>query len=240
MADVIVIDEGHHFRNPGVKGKTRYWQLSDICKGKIVISLTATPINNSLRDLQHMIELFSQRQTDYFKGAPLGIHSLGGHFRRLENDLEEITKEKQIERDDILTQTDQVEAQQVLFNDSLFRALVVQRSRAYVRKSQEQYGGKKVPFPTREPPRVADYSLKKVYGNLLAMVEAAFAKEKPLFSLAMYYPLAYPKKPLDSSKEDIAFRINRQRQLVRLIRILFLKRFESSTCAFEISCQDLF
>jgi superfamily II DNA or RNA helicase len=239
MADVIVIDEGHHFRNPGVKGKTRYWQLSDICKGKIVISLTATPINNSLRDLQHMIELFSQRQTDYFKGAPLGIHSLAGHFRRLENDLEEITKEKQIERDDNLTETDQVEAQQVLFNDSLFRALVVQRSRAYVRKSQEQYGGKKVPFPTREPPRVADYSLKKVYGNLLAMVEAAFAKEKPLFSLAMYYPLAYPKKPLDSSKEEVAFRINRQKQLVRLIRILFLKRFESSTCAFEISCQDL-
>jgi len=239
MADVIVIDEGHHFRNPGVKGKTRYWQLSDICKGKMVISLTATPINNSLRDLQHMIELFSQRQTDYFKGAPLGIHSLAGHFRRLENDLEEITKEKHIERDDTLTETDQVEAQQVLFNDSLFRALVVQRSRAYVRKSQEQYGGKKVPFPTREPPRVADYSLKKVYGNLLAMVEAAFAKEKPLFSLAMYYPLAYPKKPLDSSKEEVAFRINRQKQLVRLIRILFLKRFESSTCAFEISCQDL-
>jgi len=239
MADVIVIDEGHHFRTPGVKGKTRYWQLSDICKGKMVISLTATPINNSLRDLQHMIELFSQRQTDYFKGAPLGIHSLAGHFRRLENDLEEITKEKQIGRDDTLTETDQVEAQQVLFNDSLFRALVVQRSRTYVRKSQEQYGGKKVPFPTREPPRVADYSLKKVYGNLLAMVEAAFAKEKPLFSLAMYYPLAYPRKPLDSSKEEVAFRINRQKQLVRLIRILFLKRFESSTCAFEISCQDL-
>jgi superfamily II DNA or RNA helicase len=239
MADVIVIDEGHHFRNPGVKGKTRYWQISDICKGKMVISLTATPINNSLRDLQHMIELFSQRQTDYFKGAPLGIHSLAGHFRKLENDLEEITKEKQIEREGNLTETDQVEAQQVLFNDSLFRALVVQRSRAYVRKSQEQYGGKEVPFPTREPPRVADYSLKKVYGNLLAMVEAAFAKEKPLFSLAMYYPLAYPKKPLDSSKEEIAFRINRQKQLVRLIRILFLKRFESSTCAFEISCQDL-
>jgi superfamily II DNA or RNA helicase len=239
MADVIVIDEGHHFRTPGVKGKTRYWQLSDICKGKMVISLTATPINNSLRDLQHMIELFSQRQTDYFKGAPLGIHSLAGHFRRLENDLEEITREKQIERDDTITETDQVEAQQVLFNDSLFRALVVQRSRMYVRKSQEQYGGKKIPFPTREPPRVADYSLKKVYGNLLALVEAAFAKEKPLFSLAMYYPLAYPKKPLDSSKEEVAFRINRQKQLVRLIRILFLKRFESSTCAFEISCQDL-
>jgi SNF2 family DNA or RNA helicase len=239
MADVIVIDEGHHFRNPGVKEKTHYWKLFDICKDKKVIFLTATPINNSLRDLQHMIEIFSQRQSDYFKSAPLGIHSLAGHFKKLENDLEKIVEEKQIEKDSNLTDTDQVEAQQVLLNDNLFRALVVQRSRAYVRKSQEQYGGRKVLFPTREPPKVADYNLKKVYGNLLSMVESAFAREKPLFSLAMYYPLAYPKKPLDSGKEEVAFRVNRQKQLVRLIRILFLKRFESSACAFEISCQDL-
>lgn len=239
MADVIVIDEGHHFRNPGVWGKTHYWKLYNMCKGKKVIFLTATPINNSLRDLQHMIELFSQRQANYFGAAPLGIHSLTGHFRRLENDLEKLVEGKQAEKNGDGTDTDQVEAQRVLFNDSLFRALVVQRSRAYVKKSQEQYGGSKVLFPAREPPRVVEYNLKKVYGNLLSMVEAAFAKEKPLFSLAMYYPLAYSKKPLDSSIEAVAFRINRQKQLVRLIRILFLKRFESSAWAFELSSQDL-
>lgn len=239
MADVIVIDEGHHFRNPGVKDKTHYWKFFNICKGKQVVFLTATPINNSLRDLQHMIELFSQRQTDYFKSAPLGIHSLTGHFKKLENDLDGIIKAKQTAEDNNLSVTDQVEAQQVLLNDSLFRALVVQRSRAYVRKSQEQYGGKKVLFPAREKPRVAEYNLKKVYGSLLSMVETAFAREKPLFSLAMYYPLAYPKKPLDTGIEEVAFRVNRQKQLVRLIRILFLKRFESSAHAFEISCQDL-
>lgn len=238
MTDVIIIDEGHHFRNPGVTGKTRYWKLMDICKGKKVIFLTATPINNSLRDLQHMIELFTQRQSDYFKAAPLGIHSLPGHFQKLENDLDKIIANK-LEKDDGLTDTDQVEAQQVLLNDNLFRALVVQRSRAYVRKSQEQHGGKEVIFPTREAPRVAKYSIKKTYGRLLEMVEAAFDKKKPLFSLAMYYPLAYSKIPIDSSDKDIAFDENRQKQLVRLIRILFLKRFESSAFAFEMSCQDL-
>ena len=239
MADVIVIDEGHHFRNPGVEGKTHYWKLFDICKGKKVISLTATPINNSLRDLQHMIELFSQRHRDYFKNAPLGIHSLPGHFKKLEKDLEKIMAEKRTVKDGELTDTDQSEAQRVLLNDNLFRALVVQRSRAYVKKSQEQYGGRKVLFPAREPPKLAEYNLRKVYGNLLNMVEKAFAKDKPLFSLAMYYPLAYPVKPLDSGKEEVAFNINRQKQLVRLIRILFLKRFESSACAFEMSCQEL-
>lgn len=238
LADVIVIDEGHHFRNPGMKDKTHYWKLYDICKGKQVIFLTATPINNSLRDLQHMIELFSQRETDYFKSAPLGIYSLAGHFRKLEKDLEEIMTEKPAE-DDGAVDTDQVEAQQVLLNDSLFQALVVQRSRAYVKQSQEQYGGNKVIFPTREQPQIAKYSLKVVYGRLLEMVEKAFSKDKPLFSLAMYYPLAYLKKPLEGTKEEVAFTINRQKQLVRLIRILFLKRFESSAFAFEMSCQEL-
>ena len=32
MTDVIIIDEGHHFRNPGVQGETHYWKLADICQ----------------------------------------------------------------------------------------------------------------------------------------------------------------------------------------------------------------
>ena len=42
-------------------------------------------------------------------------------------------------------------------------------------------------------PQVAAYSVKKTYGRLLDMVEKAFHKEKPLFTLAIYYPLAYYK-----------------------------------------------
>jgi superfamily II DNA or RNA helicase len=238
LADVIVIDEAHHFRNPGIREDTRYWKLYDICKGKVVFFLTATPVNNSLRDLQHMIEIVSQRQPDYFKAAPLGIHSLPGHFRKLEKDLEKILLKKS-GVEDVMPEVNQVEAERVLFNDSLFRALVVQRSRAYVKRSQEQHGASKAIFPKREPPQVVKYNLRKTYGRLLDMVEKAFAREKPLFSLAMYYPLFYSKTPVDTTKMEIAFRVNRQEQLVRLIRILFLKRFESSAQAFEMSCLDL-
>lgn len=84
MADAIVIDEAHHFRNPGLKEKSRYRRLFDIAEGKELYLLTATPINNRLIDLQHMIELFSRREASYFKDAPLGIHSLPGHFRKME------------------------------------------------------------------------------------------------------------------------------------------------------------
>ncbi len=236
MADMIIIDEGHHFRNPDVRGKSRYWQLFDICEGKTVFSLTATPVNNSLRDLQHMIDLFSQRQSSCFQTARLGIHSLPGYFNRLEKELDNIIAGESNSGTAPVPETNQVEAGNMLSNDLLFRALMVQRSRAYVKKSQEQQDSTKAIFPVREDPKVAKYSIKQTYGNLLTIVETAFAKDKPLFSLAMYYPLAYYKGP----NADIEpFVENRQKQVVGLIRILFLKRFESSTRAFEMSCQAL-
>src|SRR5205814_10478954 len=52
----------------------------------------------------------------------------------------------------------------------------------------------------------------------------------------MYYPLHWYR----GSNEDIdAFEENRQRQVVGLIRTNFLKRFESSVAAFELSCDRL-
>ena len=229
QADAIVIDEAHHFRNPSTKKDTsRYWQMQALAKDKQVFMLTATPINNRLIDLQHLIEHFTQREAGHFKDT-LGIHSLPGHFRKLEKELSmrmgsELLQEELagLETEDILSQ------------DSLFRELVVQRSRAYVRQSQITAGAQAALFPKREAPKVADYSVKKTYGKLLTMVEKAFNKRQPLFTLPMYYPLAYSKVPVADGFED-----NRQKQVVGLIRILFLKRFESSASAFESSCQQL-
>lgn len=248
MADAVVIDEAHHFRNPGTRGEgggikseggrpSRYWHLYDLIESsrgiKQLFLLTATPINNRLIDFQHMVELFSRRQADYFKNS-LGVHSLAGHFRKIEKDLEKATAERGTGSAQV--ETNLAEAEQVLAADILFKTLVVQRSRAYVRQSQIQQGGSPALFPTREDPKVAEYSVKKTYGRLLKMVEDAFAKEKPLFSLAMYYPLAYYHGP-DATIDP--FVENRQRQVVALIRTQFLKRFESSAYAFECSCNGL-
>ncbi len=238
QADVVIMDEAHHFRNPGIKGQgerrpSRYRKMFELCEGKQVYMLTATPINNKLIDLQHMIELFSRQKTDYFKDAPLGIHSLRGHFRKMENALE---KAVDIDPEGVASmETNQVEAEKILKDDSLFRALVVQRSREYVRKSQEQHGESAAMFPLRESPRVVDYSIKKTYGRLLDMVEAAFLGKTLLFTLGNYYPLNYYKGP-EGDEKELKFEQNRQKQVVSLIRTQFLKRFESSVKAFEISC----
>lgn len=235
-ADVIIIDEAHHFRNTGVKGKdeeerkSHYWRMFDLTEGKKVFMLTATPINNRITDLQHMIELFTHRKADYFKDTVLGIHSIPGHFRKVEKDLE-----KQLQGSSQVVETNLFEAEKVLSNDTLFQELVQQHSRAYVKKSLAQSGDGKVIFPEPREPKVQPYSVKQTYGKVLGLIEEAFNKDKPLFNLGIYYPSFYAGAKIDIDP----FEENRQKQVVGLIRTSFLKRFESSVEAFKTSCWNL-
>ena len=242
-ADIVIIDEAHHFRNTGTRGETeeerksRYWELFDLIGDKKqVFMLTATPVNNRLVDLQHMIELFSRQQPNYFRR--IGIHSLSGHFRLLEKQIEKTLYQKDsLEVPLDFEETNSLEASDVLGHSDLFRELVVQRSRSYVRRSVEQEDGSAIMFPKPKVPQVCPYSVKQTYGKLLDMVEAAFSKEKPLFALAIYYPLAYY---IGSDEAKIAaFDKGRQESVVRLIRTGFLKRFESSAESFRMSCWRL-
>jgi superfamily II DNA or RNA helicase len=239
LADAIVIDEAHHFRNPGRLGEdggppSRYRRLLDLVDGprgaKEVYLLTATPINNSLHDFRNMAQLFTGQVDSYFANS-LGIHSLRRHFVDMERELLKTAPGAASP-----SETNLAEAERVLAADRVFRELVVQRSRAYVRKSQEQQGASVAVFPTREPPVVAEYSVKRTYGRLLDIVDTAFRKEKPLFTLGIYYPLAYYQGP--DGKVD-PFVENRQKQVCGLIRTQFLKRFESSAYSFEQSCNRL-
>ena len=238
QADCFVIDEGHHFRNRGLANtdageiRSRYWKLYDLAQNKTIFLLTATPVNNNLTDLQHLIELFSRVDNPAAFANSLGIHTLPAYFQRLEKQLLQVVSGRAFGE---LFEQSPVDAEKLLLDDKLFRELVVQRSRAYVRASQIQHGSTEVIFPQKEPPKVVEYSVKKTYGHLLGKLEKAFAKEKPLFALALYYPLAY----WEGETKPELWDENRQKQVVLLIRILFLKRFESSIVAFESSCQTL-
>ena len=239
MADAVIIDEAHHFRNPGRVGtdevlESRYRRLVRVIdserRPKSVFLLTATPINNRLTDFKHLIELFSHGDNAYFSRT-LGISNLAAHFGNLEKQLR-----KEFSGEAISDVAIVPEAQELLNASPAFKQLVVQRSRAYAKESQIRETGSSAAFPERKPPQVAEYSIKATYGKLLDDVEKAFSRSTPLFSLAMYYPLAYYKGPDDSIDP---LENNRQFQVVGLIRTNFLKRFESSVWAFERSCDRL-
>jgi superfamily II DNA or RNA helicase len=243
LADVVIVDEAHHFRNPGragtIEGKepSRYHQLFSLLDAEVrpksLYMLTATPINNSLSDFRHMVELFSRRDETYF-ARTLGVNSLRSHFTKMEKSLY-----KKVGGDDVSDVAVVGEAQEILASDSLFQHLVVQRSRAYAKESQLRETGKAAVFPDRKPPQVAEYSIHKTYGRLLTAFEKAFQKTEPLFTLPMYYPLAWARNAGEPLDADDARERNRQKQVVGLIRTTFLKRFESSVAAFESSCTRL-
>lgn len=242
-ADAVIIDEAHHFRNPGIKGEglkapSRYRILQEALhsgtKPKQLFNLTATPINNSLHDLRHMIELFTNADDKYF-AEQLGVHSLRRHFIDLEK---KILGRSAADTADLEYGPEILEAEKELRGDLLFHELVVQRSRSYVKRSQEQQGKGQTLFPERSAPQVVPYNLKSAYGRLLESVEKAFSKDTPLFVLSIYYPLELWKGDKDSPDYK-KWDENRQKQVVSLIRTLFLKRFESSAKAFEGSCWRL-
>lgn len=234
QAEIVVIDEAHHFRN---RSSNRYRKLFDMMAHgpqKQMFMLTATPINNSFLDLQHLIELFTHEQDDYFAPAPLGIHSLKGHFKKMEADLK-----KQTDAD----VTDAIDLSDDIFRaDKLVNELVVQRSRAYVKRSLSNAEGTKVLFSNRMPPTVANYSLRLSYGKLIDdFVNSFYRKDKqtgrslPILALAVYSPYENEYFIGDRSKVDEMV-TGRQQQIVNLIRQLLLKRFESSIAAFEETC----
>ena len=182
--------------------------------------------------MQHLIELFTNRKETYFEGAPLGIHSLTGHFRKMEAELEQKTEE---EEDYTYT------SEHILKSDSLVNALVVQRSRAYVKKSLLTGEGDRVIFPERQSPIVADYSLRASYGRLIDDFIKSFYRQdengqmRAILALAGYF--RYDDKYYIGDRSKIDDMVSgRQRQVVTLIRQLLLKRFESSVAAFEETC----
>lgn len=240
QADVIIIDEAHHFRNTGIRGedgagkRSRYWKMYDIADRKQLYLLTATPINNSLLDFQHMIELFSRHKTDHFADAPLGIHSLAGHIRQLERAVERQVGNHSGEE---VSEINIADMSDLFATDSLFDALVVQRSRSYVKASMAREGDQGVMFPEPRRPQVVGYSVKQTYGKLLDMVADAFHKRVPLFTLGIYNPYAYYVG--DDPEVIPALEKGRRKQVVALIRTNFLKRFESSAEAFRLSCWRL-
>jgi SNF2 family DNA or RNA helicase len=213
--NVILVDEAHHFRTPSANRSQALRALCDGGAGKCLYFLTATPINNSLRDLYHLINYIARDRQNYF--AALGIQHLSRHFSEADSSVDVVSA---------------VQEADLLRTDQLLKALVIQRSRAYV-KETEQSNSKDPVFPKREKPQVIPYSLKRVYAGLYDELRAAFDRDDPLLTLAIYNPERFRKGEPDEKL------LNRDRQVIGLIRTLLLKRLESSYKAFEASLEDL-
>jgi superfamily II DNA or RNA helicase len=236
-ADVIVVDEAHHFRTPNAQRSEKLYELMDHGGNKKQIyMLTATPLNNSLFDILHLIEYFSGKDRKYFQR--IGINDTRTYFVKMERAVEEkmgIKRDKEYE-EHLFQDYDATEAEKFLKQDVLFKELVIQRSRDYAKKYFAQVSKDSMYFPERDTPAVAEYKLASIYGDLFKKIKSSFSRDNPFLELKLYNPENYRK---DETKKD-PWISGREAQVISLIRATFLKRMESSYKAFESSCEDLF
>ncbi len=75
---LVVIDEAHNLRNTATQRAEAVKELLGGEFAKKVVLLTATPVNNSLFDLQSLLSYFVRNDAQF---APLGIPSIAGYLK---------------------------------------------------------------------------------------------------------------------------------------------------------------
>lgn len=238
---VILIDESHNFRND----QTNRWEnIFEIIRRnadeKKVILLTATPVNNSVFDLYNQLRLITKGDNGFLVG--IGIEDLERYFKEAERNKD------------------------VLYE--ILEALVVRRSRHFIKKNYQEaeIDGVKVKFPERVL-KTLNYSLIEVYGEDLYK-EVTDLVENLHFSpyLVEIYrkdvqsilkklnveinqvPERFSdffgeiKRSLHLTPEEykkITLELGRQHGLTSIMRVLYLKRLESSIYAFKQSLENM-
>ena len=248
---LVVVDEAHYLRNPSTRRAEVFHKLLDCYPRKKLVLLTATPINNSLDDLQNLLGYFLRYDTDL---ADAGVRSLKEKF-----------KEAQSRSPEELTPKD-------LFD--VIDAVAVRRMRQFIKKHYPDSkipgdsGGQIVRFPeTRveavpyelddvlpsgffeefknalSPDGLASDSLSSdghspdaLSPDALSPDGEASDADPKVLTLARYTPSVYLKAGSPAWEESVELYENR---LAGLMRSLLLKRFESSPHAFANSCQQM-
>lgn len=226
--DLIVVDESHNFRN----SQTNCWKnlVSTIIQGKPkkIVLITATPVNNNVFDLYNQLRLITKDSDDFFKSA--GIISLWGYFLKADRDKDALY--------------------------DLLEEIAVRRSRPFIRKyyPYAKIDGETIRFPGRKL-NIIRYNLDDTYQGIYE--ECSHAIENLI--LASYNIESYRKETkglqldlFDAFKEtllskgwkekevnDYLMKLGRNESVIGILKVLLLKRLESSIEAFKISLKRL-
>ncbi|MBA3879058.1 MAG: ATP-dependent helicase [Sphingobium sp.] len=232
--DLVVIDESHNFRsasrNKSAGGqRSRYERLmDDVIKAGLktkVLLLSATPVNNDLSDLKAQLDLISADESDGF--ADLGVPSLGALIGSARRRFSDWAKTGSRDADLLLDKLPPA-----LFG--LLDGVTIARSRKHVQRhyasSMEAIGG----FPRRAVP-------ESIFSNIdseggfppFEVVDTTIGKLK----LALYGPLTFVRPEFSGlyDKGGNFDQANREKYLISMMKIGFLKRLESSVNSFRIT-----
>ncbi|MBX3419380.1 MAG: DEAD/DEAH box helicase family protein [Pirellulaceae bacterium] len=251
--DLVVIDESHNFRNnklatqrPGEPEKrSRYQRLmEDIISAGVrtkILLLSATPVNNQLADLRNQISFIAggdvarDSVADAAFGEKLGIPSVRDTSRLAQTHFTNWSKKPPGQR-----KTRELIA--AIGGDffKLLDGLSIARSRrqiaSYYAKEMKQLGG----FPRRPPPKAihAQIDLEQRYLSFEQL-----DGEIGALRLALYHPTSFLRDDLPEQVRTVYenkilggfTQEGRERILIAMMKINFLKRLESSVDSFRLT-----
>lgn len=211
----IIIDESHRFRN---ETTISYVDVAEICRGKRVILVSATPFNNRPDDLLSQIKLFQNPR----KSTIPGIQDLEAFFRKLKKKLDTIDRQKNYEQ--YLKET-QLIAKEI--REKVLKYIMVRRTRREIEKYfSDDLKKNNIKFPEVEDPRPLFYQLNDNENEIFDKTVHLIARK---FTYARYTPLLYLKKDITQLEEQS------QKNMSGFMKVLLVKRLESSFYAFRKS-----
>ena len=250
--EVVIIDEAHNFRN---QDTSAYEALAQICRGKKVILLTATPFNNSPADIFAMLKLFivpglsSITLEDNLEGL---FRHFNYRFKQLSFILKNYNSSDNLKRSraeglytNYLGVELPVDAQivrdqtQMLANTikDIISPVVIRRNRIDLRLNS-RYAKEVGELSVVKPPIEMFYYLTESQSKFYDRIVSEYFSENGIFSGAIYQPSQYEKTIEEDSLNEIDNRrYQQQRNLYDFMRRLLVKRFESSFGAFEKSIE---
>jgi len=245
--DLVVIDESHNFRNNSrgrrdeegnIIRRTRYERLmEDIIKRGVrtkVLLLSATPVNNDLRDLRNQIYLLTGDADGAFKDS-LGIDSLEQTLTVAQRTFSEWARKGGERRTSELLER----LSSGFF--TLLDELTIARSRKHIQRYYSATIAELGGFPERQRP-IAIYPEIDTEG--LFMSYDKLNDEISNYRLALFNPTRYVRPEFKARYEQAGRRDQktryfsqglREQSLIGMMKVNFLKRLESSVASFGIT-----
>ena len=242
--DLVVIDESHNFRN-NTKGKkdadgnlirkSRYERLmEDIIQAGVktkVMLLSATPVNNNLKDLRNQIYFITEDKDNKFADS-LGISSLKETLAAAQRVFTEWAK-----------QTSEKNTQQLIDKLStkfftLLDELTIARSRKHLIRHYHSELEKLGNFPKREKPKsiYPDIDLERNFPSYDHLNGEISNYQLSLFNPSKYM-LEEFRERYEVDKTHHFSQSDREYYLIGMMRVNFLKRLESSVHSFNTTMQ---
>lgn len=255
---IIIVDEAHRFRNELTE---RYHYLKEICRGKKVILLTATPFNNRPSDIFSLLKLFNipKKSTIVYDEKLFAIFERYQiYFEKLSYIMRYANSQDRKRRERALEYYKKIFGEDGNYIDSE-RLKIVKRSIEGIANEMRRviepvtirrnrldlkYYGEKIDFPEVKDPIEVFFELTHNQSEFYDEIINTFLPydEGGKFTGAIYFPARYEKganeeKIEDKKESEEYFMRVFQRNLYDFMRRLLVKRFESSFGAFKDSIQ---